>query len=44
VGGSAAHASNEHAHSTYTALANWASASLIRARAARIDAGYLVDA
>lgn len=44
VGGSAAHAFNEHAHSTYTALANWATAALIRAKAARIETGYLVDA
>ena len=28
----------------YTTLANWAIASLLRARAARIDGDFLVDA
>ncbi|KQQ88641.1 MBL fold metallo-hydrolase [Massilia sp. Leaf139] len=49
VGGPPAHASNAGTHTTphdalYTKLATWAIASLIRARAARIDGAFLVDA
>ena len=48
VGGSPAHAFNDRVQTrtpdASTALANWAIASLIRANAARIDAGYLFDA
>ena len=49
VGGSPAHASNAPAHtaealdSHYTILANWAIASLVRAKAARLEHNFLVD-
>ena len=48
VGGSPAHAFNEDVQSAPAdaclALANWAISSLLRARAARIDGDFLVDA